>query len=485
MKKSIGIKLFLGITCFALMIVSLSWILNTRYLETYYLEKKKDGLIQYGKEIQSLYENDIENVNEQIMKIENKIDTYVTVVSKNGDVQYSSTVNHGRMGNGNGKMGRSIHMSSADVEIVLGGEIILRSYRHPRLDAQFLVCALPWTGGIIMLETSVATISESVEIAKEFHIYIGIISFIIGTGIAFLYSKMFTKPIIELNNVARSMSRLDFKQKYEAESNDEIGELGKTMNLLSDQLDSTIKELNGANKKLKEDIEKEKQIDHMRKEFISSVSHELKTPISLIQGYAEGLKDNIATDEENKNFYCEVIMDESNKMEKLVKDLLELSQIESGYLEIKMETFNIVHILEKLVNRYKPILNKRKICAKVDTYDKYVNVVGDRLKIEQVLVNFMSNAVNHIDENGRLKITVKDHDSKIRIGIYNTGSSIPTKEIDKIWDSFYKVDKSRERKYGGTGLGLSIVKGILEIHDSSFGVFNKNEGVEFWFTLKK
>ena len=275
------------------------------------------------------------------------------------------------------------------------------------------------------------------------------------------------------------MAKLDFSQKYDVKTDDEIGELGKTINDLSQQLNRKIVELNEANEKLKADIEKEKKIDAMRKEFISSVSHELKTPIALIQGYAEGLKDNIVTEEEDKNFYCEVISDETEKMEKLVKGLLTLSQIESGSVNLENKIFNIVHLVEKIVNKYKPILKNKNINLIIEHDDKELNVKADRSKIEQVLVNFINNAINHIDENGKLKIGLKDGQEKIRVSVCNTGSHIPKEEMDRIWDSFYKIDKSRAREYGGTGLGLSIVKGILELHNNAFGVLNKNEVLNF------
>ena len=486
MKKSIGMKLFIGITCFVVIIVSLSWILNTKYLEKYYLEKKSDNLIQYGEEIKSIYNKDIDDMDIEFMKIENQIGADITIFSKDGQIKYSSLFNQQRMGMGNGKMGRNVHLTKDDVEKIFKEERILKTYQHPRLKAKFLVLAfLLKEDDVLVLETSVASITESVEIAKDFYIYIGIISLIIGAIVAFLYSRRFTKPIIELNNVAKSMGKLDFSQKYDVKTDDEIGELGKTINDLSEQLNRKIAELNEANERLKEDIEKEKKIDAMRKEFISSVSHELKTPIALIQGYAEGLKDNIVTDEENKNFYCEVITDETEKMEKLVKGLLELSKIESGSVKLENENFNIVHLVEKIVNKYKPILNDKNINLIIDHDEKELKVKADISKIEQVLVNFINNAMNHIDENGKLKISLKDEQEKIRVSVCNSGSRIPKEEMDRIWDSFYKIDKSRAREYGGTGLGLSIVKGILELHNNAFGVLNKDEGVEFWFELHK
>ncbi|QIB27772.1 sensor histidine kinase [Caloranaerobacter azorensis] len=222
----------------------------------------------------------------------------------------------------------------------------------------------------------------------------------------------------------------------------------------------------------------------MRKEFISNVSHELKTPIALIKGYAEGLKDNVIDDIESKNFYCEVIMDEAEKMSKLVKDLLDLSQLESGHYSLNKEKFNICNLVDKILNKYSPIFKEKNINVSIKKDDDKMYVNGDRVRLEQVLVNLINNALNHIGAERVLEVTIRRLSNNAIISIYNSGSFIPEDEIDRIWESFYKVDKSRARKYGGTGLGLSIVKNILKLHNSNYGVRNVKNGVEFWFELE-
>lgn len=486
MKNSIGIKLFIGITIFALIIVSLSWILNTKYLEDYYLEKKKDSLFAYEQEVNTVYDNNINDIDDTLKRIENTIGGNITILDGNAIEIYSSSWMPGKGGKGRGNLKGISLLTKEGVEKVLNGETVLEGYIHPRFNTLSLVLASRLINGhILVMESPVSSIKESVEIAKSFHIYIGIISLIIGTIIAFIFSKIFTKPIIELNNVARSMAKLDFSKKYVIKNNDEIGQLGKTINYLSDKLDTSITELNMANKKLMEDIEKERQLEKLRKEFVSSVSHELKTPIALIQGYGEGLKDAVIEDEESKNFYCDVIIDEAKQMDKLVKDLLNLSQLESGQYQLQKESFNIYDLVKKIINKYHPILVEKNIKLEVNSDSKKLKVYADITRIEQVLVNFINNAINHVDDKRTININIRDYVQKVKIEIINTGKAIPTYEIDKIWDSFYKVDKSRARKYGGTGLGLSIVKGILKLHESSFGVSNIDVGVKFWFEMDK
>ena len=236
--------------------------------------------------------------------------------------------------------------------------------------------------------------------------------------------------------------------------------------------------------KLTEDIERERRIDKMRKEFISSVSHELKTPIALIQGYAEGLKLNVNEDEENRNFYCDVIMDEAGKMNRLVKDLLDLSQIEAGYFRLEKTVFDISFLVDHVLDKYRPILLEKGLKVDVEKKEN-VAVNGDIVRIEQVLVNLLNNAINHVDDSKLIKITVTTRNEKIRVSVYNSGKTIPEESLDKIWTSFYKVDKARTRAYGGTGLGLSVVRAILELHRNAFGVENHINGVTFWFEVDR
>jgi signal transduction histidine kinase len=486
MKNSIGIKLFIGITIFALIIVSLSWILNTKYLEDYYLERKKDSLFAYSKKINTIYNDNIDEIEPTLKNIENGIGGNITILDEKGTQIYNPSPMPRMGGMGRGHLKGIGLLTNSGVERVLNGETVLEGYIHPRFNTLSLVLASRLLNGhILVIESPVSSIKESVEIAKSFHIYIGIISLIIGTLIAFIFSRIFTKPIIELNNVAKTMAKLDFSKKYVIKNKDEIGQLGETINYLSDKLDISITELNMANKKLKEDIERERQLEKLRKEFVSSVSHELKTPIALIQGYGEGLKDSVIEDAESKNFYCDVIIDEAKQMDKLVKDLLNLSQLESGQYHLQKEGFNIYDLAKKNIDKFKPILMEKNINLKIDSDSKDVNVYADITRIEQVLVNFINNAINHVDDRKAIGINIKDHIQRVRVEIINTGKAIPEDEMDKIWDSFYKVDKSRTRKYGGTGLGLSIVKGILKLHEGSFGVSNVDGGVKFWFDMDK
>ncbi len=202
---------------------------------------------------------------------------------------------------------------------------------------------------ILILKIPMPAISESANIANRFMLFTGVLAIIIGIVWALIFSKKFTKPVLYLNDITKNMANLNFSEKCIVDTDDELGQLANNINYLSSELDKAISGLHQENQKLEEDIERKKKVDNMRKEFISSVSHELKTPISLIQGYSEGLKENVMDNEEDKEFYCDVIIDEAKKMDILVKDLLNLSQIESGYFKLEKTKFNICDLVDQTV----------------------------------------------------------------------------------------------------------------------------------------
>lgn len=335
---------------------------------------------------------------------------------------------------------------------------------------------------IILLRTNVDSIKESATIANKFLAYIGILAAFIGTIAMFIISKRFTRPILDLAGIAKRMSDLDFEVKYKVESMDEIGKLGSSINVLSDKLKSTILELKQANNELLTDLQKKTEIDEMRKEFLSNVSHELKTPISLIQGYAEGLKENINEDPESRDFYCEVIMDEADKMNKMVKKLLNLNEIEFGNNQVNFERFDIVSLIRSALSTTEILFKQKEVILHFDQIEP-VYVWADEYMVEQVVTNYISNALNHVNGQKIIEIKLIPLDGRVRVAVFNTGDNIHEEDIDKIWIKFYKVDKARTREYGGNGIGLSIVKAIMNSLNQDFGVINRPVGVEFWFEL--
>jgi signal transduction histidine kinase len=286
------------------------------------------------------------------------------------------------------------------------------------------------------------------------------------------------------------MAKLDFSKKYRIQDNeDEINELGRSINTLSDKLESTINQLKLNNMELEKDIEQRSKIDEMRKQFISDVSHELKTPISLIQGYAEGLVENVVTDDESRNFYSEVILDEANKMDKLVKRLLELMKLEYEERKFNDKVFDLTEVINEVIKNSKVVLEEKKIEVELKAQGP-INVYADDFYIEQVVTNYFTNAIKNVEEvKGKkaIKISIKKGKSvgKLRVSVFNTGKNIADEDLTRIWTRFYKVDSSRNRSNGGTGIGLSLVKAIMNRYNSNYGVSNKIDGVEFYFEIEE
>lgn len=338
------------------------------------------------------------------------------------------------------------------------------------------------SGSFVYIRTNYQSMTDSVQISNRFLGYIGLAAIILSVILMLIISNSFTKPIFQLTDIARRMSQLDFEAKYQVTTQDEIGMLGSSINILSEQLEGTISELKSANNELQKDIENKIQIDEMRKEFLSNVSHELKTPIALIQGYAEGLEDNINEDSQSREFYCDVIIDEANKMNKIVKKLLSLNQIEFGKNQLHFERFDIVQVIGSVISSARLLASQKDARIIMEEYEP-VYVWADEYMVEEVITNYISNAINHVDGEKEIIVRVEQKEEAVHISVFNTGKCIPNEELDKIWIKFYKVDKARTRAYGGSGIGLSIVKAIVESMNQNCGVINREDGVEFWFDL--
>ncbi|MBP5198292.1 MAG: HAMP domain-containing protein [Lachnospiraceae bacterium] len=335
-----------------------------------------------------------------------------------------------------------------------------------------------------LMSTPVESIRESAAIANRFFIYVGLFATFVGALIMVLVSKKITKPILELSDISEKMVRLDFDALYTGKSQNEIGLLGSNINKLSHSLEQSISDLKTANNELKKDIERKEEIDEMRKDFLANVSHELKTPIALIQGYAEGLKEGINDDDpDSRNFYCDVIMDEASKMNNMVRKLLTLNQLEFGNDIVNMERFDIVDLIKNYLQSAEILTQDKGITVNF-TGAEPVFVWGDEFRVEEVVTNYFSNAVNHCEGEKIIDINIEKENGKAKVTVFNTGSPIPEDSIDHIWEKFYKVDKARTREYGGSGVGLSIVKAIMESMNGRYGVQNFNNGVMFWFELE-
>lgn len=337
-------------------------------------------------------------------------------------------------------------------------------------------------GSLFLMRSPLESIQESVMISNRFLLFIGVIVLALGIAAVWFFTRKLTTPIMELAEISNKMADLDFETKYTSGGKNEIGLLGSNFNRMSEKLESTISELKTANNQLQKDIERKDKLEVMRNEFLGNVSHELKTPIALIQGYAEGLKDDVNEDADSRDFYCDVIIDEAQKMNKMVRSLLTLNQLEFGVNEIEFTRVNLTEIIAGVLQSMEIVAQQKE--AKV-IFDHQVPVYAwaDEYKVEQVVRNYISNAFNHLDGENIIEVRIIPLDGKVRISVFNTGTPIPPEDLPRIWDKFYKVDKAHTREYGGNGIGLSIVKAIMKSFRQQYGVKNYDNGVEFWCEL--
>lgn len=511
MRHSLRIKNTILLIFLLFFLIFLCWFLNETFLEKYYQAKKVNSLSSSYSELnQAFDDSDSSDMINRIERIEASRNVNIYIISEIKSSYFFGRTVLGfiypleiEMGESNGKsivkydsynriinaLQRYIYGSrDNDKSELLTSEadsFDVYKFYDPEVDSSYIdLVGYLDNGYLVFIRSNFENIQESADIASRFLAIVGVVVIIIGSIIMFVVSKSMTKPILELSSISDKMASLDFNSHYTGRRKDEIGKLGASINKLSDKLESTITDLKTANIELERDIAHKIEIDEMRKEFLSNVSHELKTPIALIQGYAEGLQDNINEDDpESRAFYCDVIIDEAQKMNNLVKKLTSLNEIEAGYNKLELERFNIVELTRSVADSFELMARSKDINIVFNDFEASY-VWGDVSMIEQVITNYLSNAINHIDGKRIIDISfAKTENEKIRISVFNTGENIPENETDNIWIKFYKVDKARTREYGGSGIGLSIVKAIMDQHNQAYGVQNHAAGVEFWFEL--
>ena len=478
---TIRTKLFITL-CITIAIIILFLILvNSIVLESYYMYSKQIELMSAYRLINSYY-----NGTSSSKDIE--IELEKLALSNNFDILI--------------KTDNSIYATSRDFISSLTDEFdgrdindnllysndnvkIKRTYDSKTELSFVLLSARLDNGYQLYIRVAIISIQESVDISNRFLMLIGFFTIAISGILVSMISKKFTSPIEKLNEITKRISELDFSHKYEVnDSDDELNNLGKNINTMSETLEKTITQLRMSNIELEKDIEEKSKTDEMRKQFISDVSHELKTPIALIQGYAEGLVENVTEDEESRKFYAEVILDESNKMDILVKKLLELMKLEYGKMTFNLTRFNISELIGELIRKNKKLLEEKNITIHFDNEPYYI--IADEFYIEQVVNNYFTNALKNVAEvEGKKEIIIsyQKEDTKLRVKVFNTGENIEEENLNRIWNRFYKVDTSRNRESGGTGIGLSLVRAIMQNTHNKYGVENKENGVEFYFEV--
>ena len=500
--------IFVCMTAFVIIAV---WCINNWALEDYYMDYKVKVLEQAYTEIDQIIKREMQTgesalegvdavLNKDAHTANDNAEELASVVQELRDTSNIMILIYDSISN------QTLLSSARDIEIlrervqryILGQgtdnqEVLVRSDNYmiqksfdPNTKTSFLES---WgffsdNGTIYIMSTPLESIKESVEISNHFLMYVGLAAIAVSAVLLYFITKKMTDPIQKLSILSEQLSNLDFEARYEdtPHTTQELSCLGQSMNVLSNKLKDTIAELKTANNELQKDIQEKIQVDEMRKDFIANVSHELKTPIALIQGYAEGLTEGMAEEKESRDYYCNVIMDEAGKMNKMVKQLLTLTALEFGNEQLSMERFNLTELIGGVISASGILLEQNEIEVEFDS-NKAIYVWADEFKIEEVITNYLSNAIQHAGGEKKIVVKMLYQGDRVKVSVFNTGNPIPEESVQNLWTKFYKVDKARTRAYGGSGIGLSIVKAIMEMHHQSYGVTNWDNGVEFWFTL--
>ena len=334
------------------------------------------------------------------------------------------------------------------------------------------------------LSTSYTSVREAASISLEFTFLIGIVVLIIALFACYRQSSGLTQPLVQITNVADQIAHLDFSQKCPTNTVGEIKNLAESINTMSDFMQTHINELQAANAQLKEDIKIQQAQEAARKDLLANLSHDLKTPIGLISGYADGLRNGMAKTDQEVTEYCDIIVDESDRMMTMIQRLMELFRLESGTVQPELEDFNLSDLLDYILDIFSIEIVRQNIQLS-SSYPNEMYIHADYSSVEQVVTNYMQNAVNHISNGHDIRLTVTDTGSHYRLSIYNSSAPISEEECSKIWDSFYRLDKSRARENRHSGLGLSIVRENMDLLNSPYGVSNVEGGVSFWAEFKK
>ena len=473
------IVMFVGLTA---AILAMIFVINACFLQPYYIHNKQDEFVRIYEDIQKGLMDGKSDLEEVALDINDQAEktniSYVISDSAQGkavsnvqDIDRLQSQLIGQLLNASTNSGRILKQTENYSIVQMKDDFSQTEY--------ITMWGMLPSGSMFLMRSPLESIQESVAVSNRFLLLIGIVVLVFGIMAVWFFTKKLTEPLLELAGISNKMADLDFDTKYTSGGKNEIGLLGANFNRMSEKLESTISELKTANNQLQKDIEQKEKLEVMRNEFLGNVSHELKTPIALIQGYAEGLKDGISEDADSREFYCDVIIDEAQKMNKMVRNLLTLNQVEFGTEKIEFTRVNLTAVISNVLQSMEIMIQQKEAKIIFETKSD-IYAWADEYKVEQVVRNYMSNAFNHLAGENVVEVRILPMGEKVRISVFNTGNPIPEADLPRIWDKFYKVDKAHTREYGGNGIGLSIVKAIMESFRQPYGVKNYDNGVEFW-----
>ena len=440
--------------------------------QDYYYNSKEQKFINQGKKVaklvqKSLYKGNYEETISFLKNSQQFFEGNVWIVDSKGLVLVTTQREELQ----------GVRLNKTEVKQVFQGKIISKRGFSNYFDEPMLFTAVPIVVeekvlGAVFVYSPLAGISSTLVELKQLLFYAALIAISLTFILSFTLSKRFSKPLKIMKQIAVNMAHGDFEERVNIKSDDEVGQLARSFNYLANRLKSTINSLQ----------EKEEQ----QRRFVADVSHELRTPLTSIQGFVKALRDGVYESEVDKEEYYTIVLGEVKRLIRLVNDLLDLSQIELGQIKMDLKELDLKPVINNSVRNLIPKIKEKELDIKIDLADELPVVAADKDRIEQVLINLISNAIDFTPQQGEIKINIQEGVKKIAVTVEDTGPGIPEEDLNSIWNRFHKVDKSRSREKGGTGLGLSIVREIIRQHQGQVWVENKEEkGAKFGFSLNK
>ena len=315
------------------------------------------------------------------------------------------------------------------------------------------------------VSASLEPIDTTITVLKNQFIYVTMLVIILSLIVSYFVSRKISSGVIKINREAKKLSKGNFDVKFDTDQPIlELSELAKTLEYTKDELSKT---------------------ENLRRELLANVSHDLKTPLTMIKAYAEMVRDVTYKDDTKRTKDLNIIIEETDRLNVLVNDILELSKIQSGTQKLTIEQFDLEKFVKNIIKRYDIMSENKKYKFKV-SINKNIIVSADRKRIEQVMYNLINNAINYTGDDKKIIISALELENTVRIEVKDTGKGIDKEELENIWDKYYKIDKTHSREQVGSGVGLSIVKNILINHNCNYGVESiKGNGTTFYFELPK
>lgn len=454
-------------------------MINTYGIEDEYGYLFPEKIFRNNVEVESIY--NIVPIQPMESLTHSEIVEPARIVSQAGQVSYvSGVVKEVQYQSESYLSNIDLYLSDENRANIFSNEKYSTKLKNNISNSEVLINSENFKEGYILGASFLSQVNDVIGTMNSYYLIIFVITFVLVVIISLVYSKFMIKPLVDMSKVAKRISECDFTQNYEVKSEDEIGILGKSLNLISDNLEEALSDLVDANAMLKDDINIQIVQEEKRKELIANISHELKTPITIIQGGINGIKSGMYSTE-----MYDDILEETIKMNDLVMEMLEISKLESPSFKLSKEPFDLCSIVLKESDKLKSMISDKKLKLTFDIDEESV-VIGDEKRINQVITNLMTNAIKYtpIGEKIVVKVELNEDKNRYKFIIENFGVRLEDEDLKNIWDSFYRGEKSRNKKYGGTGLGLFIVKRILELHESNFGVKNGSNSVRFFFDLE-